>query len=205
MNKAKFTLAFLVIFIFSQLEAQVRIGLRGSVSITNLTKAHSISKSRTGFQFGALGLIPLDRNDQLFFVPEIQYSMQGEYNVHQPTKPTDYPEEKDIKTFSGNINLPLNFRYYISSLESDFFIEGGPYLGFLIDENIERIENTEPFDEEMAGFDFGLNLGGGYSFNRSFEISLRYYYGFPDQVKHDAADAINHNSILNFGLSYVFY
>jgi hypothetical protein len=205
MPKTKFIFSIFLLTVFQISFAQIRFGTRASVSITNLTKAHSISKSRTGFQIGALGLIPLDMKDQFFFVPEIQYSMQGEYNVHEPKDTDDYPEEKDIKTFSGFINTPLFLRFYLSSLENDFFFEGGPYLGFLVNENIERIENTEPYDEEMKSFDLGLGLGVGYSFNRQFELSIRYYYGFPDQVKNDAADTANHNSVLNFGLSYIFY
>lgn len=199
-------LVFLSIFLFlasTYLDAQVRYGVRGSGSITNLTKAHSISKSRTGYQIGAFGLIPLDNKDQFFFQPEVHYSAQGEFNVHE-YRGTDQPD-KDIKTFTSFVNVPIFVRYFISSAEDEFFVEGGPYLGFKVGENIERIEGTEPFDEEYSSFDFGLGLGIGYSFNRSFELSLRYNYGFVDQVERDASNTNNHNSVLNFGLSYVFY
>lgn len=182
-------------------DAQIRIGVRGSVSITNITKAHSISKSRTGYQVGAFGLIPLDNKDQFFFQPEVHYSAQGEYNVHESRNLPD----KDIKTYTSFINVPLFFRTYISSAEDEFFVEGGPYIGFKVGENIERILDTEPFDEEYASFDFGVGLGLGYSLNRQVEFSLRYNYGFVDQVERDAADTKNHNSVLNFGVSYVFY
>lgn len=197
-------LVFLSIFLFlctTFVDAQVRFGVRGSASITNITKAHSVSKSRTGYQIGAFSIIPLDNKDQFFFQPEVHYSAQGEFNVHE----TRTSGNRDIKTFTSFVNIPLFVRSYFSSAEDEFFVEGGPYIGFKVGENIERIVDTEPFDEEYSTFDFGAGLGIGYSFNRQFELSLRYNYGFIDQVERDASDANNHNSVLNFGVSYIFY
>ncbi len=200
--KKQLAYAFIFLFLTSNLlEAQVRFGARGSASITNITVAHSISKSRTGFQIAALGLIPIDNNDQFFFQPEINYSAQGEFNVHP------HPDgDIDQKTFLSFINIPLNMKAYLSEAESEFFAEFGPYIGFKIGENIEKFDfPTEPDDEEYSSFDFGLGIGFGYSFNREFEVSVRYSYGFVDQVKRDAADDKNHNSVLNFGVSYIFW
>jgi len=203
--KKQIALFSLFLFLISNAtDAQVRFGARGSLSISNQTKAHSISKSRTGYQVGVIGLIPLDYNDKWYFSPEVNYSAQGEFNVHEPKKANDYPEKKDIKTFTNFLNIPLLVRNYFSSSESEFFVEGGPYIGFKLGEDVERIENTEPFDEEFKSFDFGLGLGIGYSLNRQLEASVRYFYGFPDQIKYDASNDKNHNSILNFGVSYFF-
>lgn len=200
--KKQILLTSLLVFLISNLvEAQIRFGVRGSASITNITVAHSTSKSRTGFQVAALGLIPIDNNDQFFFQPEINFSAQGEYNVHP------HPDgDIDQKTFVNFINVPLNMKAYLSEAENEFFAEFGPYIGFKIGDNIEKFDfPTEPDDEEFSSFDFGLGLGLGYSFNREVEISVRYYYGFVDQVKRDAADDNNHTSILNFGVSYIFW
>lgn len=183
------------------LEGQVRFGGRASMSITNLTVAHSISKSRAGFQVGALALIPIDYNDLFFFQPEIHYSAQGEYNVHP------HPDgEIDQKTFVSFINIPLHMKAYFTPSETEFFVELGPYIGFKVGENIEKFDfSTEPDDEKFSSFDFGVGIGFGYSFSREFELSIRYSYGFVDLVQNDAADAVNHNSILNFGASYIIY
>jgi len=200
--KKQFLFFFLFLFLISNpLEAQVRFGARASASITNITVAHSISKSRTGFQVAALGLIPIGNNDRFFFQPEINYSAQGEYNVH-PDKDGDI----DQATFVSFINVPLNMKIYLSEAESEFFAEIGPYIGFKVGDKIEKFDfPTEPDDESFSSFDFGLGAGAGYSFNRQWEFSIRYSYGLVDQVKNDAADANNHTSILNFGVSYIFY
>lgn len=200
--KKQFLFISLFFLLFSTyLEAQVRFGGRAGVSITNLTSAHSTSKSRTGFQVGVVGLIPIGFNDQFYFQPEISYSAQGEYNVH-PHQDGDI----DQKTFADFIHIPLNMKAYLSQADSEFFATFGPYLGFKISDQIEKFDfATEPDDEKFSFFDFGLGLGIGYSFNRELEISVRYAYGFVDQVENDAADAKNHTSILNFGVSYIFY
>lgn len=199
--KKQFVLTCLFFFSLSILaEAQIRFGARGSGSITNITIAHSTSKSRTGFQIAALGLIPIDNSDMFYFQPEINYSAQGEYNVHK------HPNgDIDQKTFQNMINIPLNLKAYLSEAESEFFAELGPYIGFKIGEKIDRFDfPTEPDDEKLSSFDFGVGAGFGYSFNRNLELSVRYSYGFVDQVENDAADDNNHTSILNFGVSYFF-
>lgn len=181
--------------------SQTRFGIRGSGSITNITIVHSISKSRGGFQIGAFALIPITNNDIFFFQPEVNYSAQGEFNMHPMSDGT----EKKQKIFLSFINVPLNVKAYISDAESDFFVEGGPYLGFKIGENIDKFDfETEPDDEKFNSFDFGATLGVGFTFNRAFELSLRYSYGLVDMVENDRSDATNHTSILNFGLSYIF-
>lgn len=200
--KKQILLACLFFFSLSILaEAQVRFGARGSASITNITVAHSISKSRTGYQVAALGLIPIDNNDQFYFQPEVNYSAQGEYNVHP------HPNgDIDQKTFTSFINIPLNMKAYFSEADNEFFAEFGPYIGFKIGDKIDKFDfPTEPDDEKFSSFDFGIGAGFGFSYNRQLEFSVRYSYGFVDQVENDASDDNNLNSVLNFGVSYLFY
>lgn len=181
--------------------SQVRYGARASGSMTNITIVHSISKSRVGYQLGGFALIPIGNNDIVFFQPEVNYSAQGEYNMH----PREDKSRLKQKVFLSYINVPLNAKAYVSDAVSDFFVELGPYLGFKVGENVESYDfGTEPDDEEFNSFDFGVNLGVGFSFNRKVELSARYSYGLVDMVENDTKDAVNHTSILNFGVSYIF-
>lgn len=190
--------AVLLLTTFTISEAQIRFGIKAGASITNLTNAHSTSKSRTGYQIGGLALIPIDNKDQFYFEPEVIYSAQGEFNVNRDPRINQ-------KTYLSFINVPLNLRAYLSESENEIYGVFGPYIGFKVGENIEKFDfPTEPDDEKYSSFDFGLGLGGGFSLNRQFEIEARYSYGFVDQIEHDASDSNNHTSILSFGLSYVF-
>lgn len=181
-------------------QAQVRFGARLSGSITNITDVHSNSRSRGGYQVGGFALIPITNNDILFFQPEINYSAQGEFDDHERAE-----GKFKQKIFLSYINVPMNMKLYFTDAESEFFVEGGPYLGFKIGEKIEDLGfPTEAGNNEFNSFDFGATLGVGFSMNRQFEASLRYSYGLVDQVKDDAMDSNNHTSILNLGVSYIF-
>lgn len=200
MNK-KIIFSAIVCFLLAEVgQAQTRFGVRASGSMTNITDVHANSRSRGGYQIGAFGLIPITNNDILFFQPEVNYSAQGEFDQH------NRPEGKvKQKVFLNNINVPLHAKVYITDAESEFFVEGGPYLGFNIGHKTDKYDFvTEADDNDYAGFDFGVTLGVGFSMNREWEASLRYSYGLVDQVKNDAIDAANHTSILNLGISYIF-
>lgn len=198
--KNKYLVFFaLFLFLVGFVNAQVRFGGRVSGSISNITDVHANSKSRGGFMIGALALIPISNNDLWFFQPEINYSAQGEFDQHFRSD-GDYKQ----KIFLSFINVPLNVKLYFTDAESEFFVEGGPYFGIKIGESIQKLPfETKADDYEYSGFDFGANLGIGFSLDRNFEASLRYYYGFADQVKNDAANTSNHTSILNLGISYI--
>lgn len=199
MKKILFTA--IICLMFAEIgQAQVRFGVRASGSMTNITDVHANSRSRGGFQLGVLGLIPITNNDILFFQPEINYSGQGEMDEHNRSD-----GKVRQKIFLSFINVPLNMKVYFTDAESEFFALGGPYFGFKVGENIEDVGfNTEAGNNEFNSFDFGATLGIGFSLNRQFEASLRYSYGFVDQVANDAVNGNNSTSILNLGVSYFF-
>ena len=199
MKKILFTA--IICLMFAEIgQAQVRFGVRASGSMTNITDVHANSRSRGGFQLGVMGLIPITNNDILFFQPEINYSGQGEMDEH---KRGDGRVRQKI--YLSYINVPLNAKLYFTDAESEFFVLGGPYFGFKVGENIEDVGfNTEAGNNTFNSFDFGASLGIGFSLDRQFEASLRYSYGFVDQVADDAANSNNHTSILNLGVSYFF-
>ncbi len=197
----KIVFAIIICLVFTEIgQAQIRFGARLSGSMTNITDVHGNSRSRGGFQVGALGLIPITNNDILFFQPEVNYSAQGEMDE------LDRPEYSGKqKIYLSYINVPLNMKLYFTDAESEFFAIAGPYFGFKIGENVQDVGfNTEASNSEFNSFDFGATLGIGFSLNRQVEASLRYSYGLVDQVANDAADASNHTSILNLGVSYFF-
>lgn len=198
LNK-QFLFLFALFFLASGgLHGQTRYGIKAGVNITNLTKVNGISKSRTGFQAGGLVLFLLDNNDQFYLQPELIYSMQGEYLVGKDG------DNEEYKNFLNYINIPIMLKAYLSEAESEFFAEAGPFIGFKIGENIERLDNPGG-GQKFNTFDFGIGAGFGYSFSREFEIGARYSYGLSDAVKNDWENTGNHTSVLNFGVSYIFY
>lgn len=194
--KAKLIIATILFLVFVQFGlSQVKYGARISGGMTNITEVNDYSAARAGFQFGGLVQIPLNQNGKIwFFQPEINYSLQGEFNN---TRYQDGTKQKH-KRFVNYLNIPLNAKLYFTDSDTEFFALAGPYIGFKLGDNYEASS------AELASFDFGLNAGIGYSINREFEFSLRYAYGLVDQVKNDWGDKTNSNSVLNLGFAYFF-
>src|SRR5690554_6503307 len=79
--KSKLFLLIVSFFFFSEVgNAQIRYGARLSGSLTNITLLHAQSQSRMGMQIAAIGLVPVSNNDIFFIEPEINISLQGEYD-----------------------------------------------------------------------------------------------------------------------------
>lgn len=185
--------------------SQIQFGARVSGSMTNITEVHSWSKARGGFQLAVMARIPVTGNDILFFEPEVNFSTQGEFD--QPVITDDFGQIKHEKqkVFMTFINIPLNFKLYFTDSDDEFFALGGPYLGIMVNKNIEsKPYPTEAGRNKFNSFDFGASLGFGYSIGRQLEFSLRYSYGLADMVSNDYAKKTNSTSILNLGVAYVF-
>lgn len=193
-------LATLFLFATETAFSQVRYGIRASAGLSNITNVHKESKSRESIQLGVNALIPISNDDLFFFEPEVNFSAQGEYYI-----PYQIKGAKKQKVFMNYINIPLNAKMYFTDSESEFFATFGPFVGFKISDKVEKIDvKTEIDNYKYNSFDLGLSAGIGYSIDRSFEFSVRYYYGFVDQVKNDNVNKTNNTSNLNFGISYIF-
>lgn len=180
--------------------SQITYGVKGGMNMTNQTNIHSGSGSRIGINLGAFATIPLSLdNSMYYFQPELLYSQQGEKNVigkYDSTYKADY------------INIPLLFKVYFSEQETEVFGVLGPQLGFLVYDTVKTNEYGQQSiykDDEYNPFDYGLVAGLGFSYNRKWELDLRYFRGFADTVKNDANnDADNLTSNVHFGIAYRF-
>lgn len=187
-------------FVSTFLMSQVTYGVKAGMNMTNQTKIHSGSGSRVGINLGGFATIPLSLdNNMYYFQPELLYSQQGEKNVigkYNSTYQVDY------------INLPLLFKAYFSEQETEVFGVIGPQLGFLVYEAVKTNEHGQQSiykDDEYNPFDYGIVAGLGFSYNRKWEIDLRYFRGFADTVKNDADnDEDNLTSNVHFGIAYRF-
>lgn len=214
MHKKFICSLFFILFIFVSGHAQLRLGPRLSGNYSNVTNLHSNSdlyldsESRIGFQVGALAVIPLSNmNENLFLQPEINYSNQGEYFDYENKE----EEKTRAKSFLNFINIPVQLKYYFNSYEKGFFVEGGPYIGFKLYDNLTYPDDVGDSDPEEGGdneyhesyntFDFGGIIGVGYSITRNLEVSARYARGLAQQEKNTSS---TYNSVFNIGLTYIF-
>ncbi len=176
--------------------AQMEYGVKGGVGLSNTTIVHGVSKERVGFLAGGVAKYQLTtRNENHYLQAEVLYTTQGEYSL--------YKEGGDkYKAFLNYINIPIMYKYYFDDQGKDFFVEGGPQLGFKVSEKFD-VGEPESENNIPKSFDLAFNIGGGYSIDRKYEINLRYQYGLIDTYDYTRWDnGTNRSSFLTLGLTY---
>lgn len=209
MKKGFLLLAVLGLFLvetgFSQGQyySESRIGVRAGLNYSNIVNIHPNSKPRVGgLQLGVYGLFPVSNNDKFYFQPELNYSNQGEYDRDDATR-------RKQKVFVNYLNVPLQFKLYLTDVENGFFFTAGPYVGFKLSKNIKHFDDISTFvdKDSFKTFDLGGIAGIGYSLHRRYELSFRYSLGLISQV--DNPDNVKgvgsrYNSVFNLGFAYIF-
>lgn len=111
---------------------QFQYGVKAGVGISNTTIVHGISKERVGLLAGFIAKYQLSsRSEEHYLQAEVLYTNQGEFTVDR--------SGNKFKAFVDYINIPIMYKYYFDDSGSDFFLEGGPQLGFKIADNIDPI------------------------------------------------------------------
>jgi len=173
-------------------------GVKGGVGLSNTTIVHGVSKERVGFLAGGVAKYQLTtRNENHYLQAEVLYTTQGEYSLYKEGG-------EKYKAFLNYINIPIMYKYYFDDQGKDFFVEGGPQLGFKVSEKFDEDE-PERTNNVPKSFDLAFNIGVGYSIDRKYEINLRYQYGLIDTYDYNRWDnGTNRSSFLTLGITYFF-
>lgn len=97
------------------------------------------------------------------------------------------------------------YKYYFDDQGSDFFLEAGPQLGFLVSKKFDQGPEIQEGTEKS--FDLAVNFGVGYSFERKYEANLRYGYGLTDSYETfngESGVGVNRSSLLSLQFAYKF-
>ena len=178
--------------------SQVEFGVKAGVGMSNTTEIHGTSKERVGGLVGVVAKYPFSyRKLDQYIQAEVLYSNQGEYSLYNGN-PQKY------KAFLNYINIPILYKYYFDDQGSDFFVEAGPQFGFKVS---EKFDDNEPelTNNKPKSFDLAVALGVGYSYERKYELNLRYNYGLIDTYDFNRWDnGKNRTSLLSLSLIYNF-
>jgi hypothetical protein len=177
------------IYLSNAQDPDLKFGIKGGVNYAQYTpdpvfggvKAIDYQR-KLGFYVGGFANIGL--NESLKLQPELIFTLQGTRtfaDILIADEDGNFFEEE----FRSNINeytiaIPVVLQYYVTD---NFYFEGGPQLALIVsrDENITDNPfgepNNPPVEFEYDTFDFGINLGTGYSLAESFRINLRYLLG----------------------------
>ncbi len=165
-------------------QAQVAVGIKGIElrQARRYQRRRGTFKSRTGYHFGAFGLIKLSK---IGIQPEILFSQQG----------------SKIKTNAGDfdanfsyINIPVLVKLYtIAGIN----LQAGPQFGFLSRAEIDDNDVKDSFKKS----DISLALGAGWDLPFGLTVDARYNLGL-SKIDNDAtADKIK-NQVWQVSVGY---
>ena len=164
--------------------AQLKLGLKGGVNVSNFTGLDNVDKEPlVGFHAGLLSRFMLNH---LVLQPEILYSVQG-------AKITENGTEKDYKL--DYINVPIMLQW---AFGGTFYAEIGPQAGFRVNDNLPNnvtAKSTDWAGAIGAGF---LKREGGLG------LGARYVMGFTKVADVDTGDDDFKNGVFQVSLFYMF-
>lgn len=201
-SKLKFLLVLTSVFLSLPAMAQLQLGAKLGGGLSNYKNIHADSQSRIAIQGGFLAKYQLEmgyyRNYRNYIQAELLYSTIGEENG---------PHKVNV----NYLTIPIMYQHYLSDSDNDFFIEFGPQVQFVINDKVDYYPSPNPNapwlgsdNNVLNKFDIGINGGVGFSYQRKFEIGLRYSWGLVDawDFKYKDND-FNRTSLLSLSLSYL--
>jgi outer membrane protein OmpA-like peptidoglycan-associated protein len=194
-NFRRLLTVILLITGFSDLNAQIRLAAIGGIHSSNLTQNNSIPgfdtamgnyySSKTGFELGVLGEIPLGKNN-FFLQPGIIYSAKG----------NQYERSYDSSVFQNDTlynqhTLNLNYvelPFYLTwklPLSHDnrykFYLSAGPYFAFIYGASQSYQNRVLKYNSSSYTFQSGtvdLPVGNGPQEYKTFDLGISARAGF---------------------------
>lgn len=184
--KKLIVMAILLIAGSTQMNAQLKLGIKGGVNFANVDGGPDgiDYKSKTGFHAGAVAEIKFGGN--LAIQPELLYSSQGTKIEGAGDFNLDY------------VSVPVLVKYYIiSDLLS---IEAGPQFSFLVDDSNDVAGDIGDGGDNKS-FDFAVAGGIGLNITKSLFAQARYTVGLTEVSK----NADIKNSVFQLSVGYMLF
>lgn len=188
------TLLLLTAFFYSA-NSQMRLGILGGPHSSSVIEKNNIPgwdntikpfySSRSGFNIGLIGEIPLGLSKKYYFQPGIFYMSKGRkyQRYYDTTRINTDTLFRNINFYTNYIDIPLNLVVKVPlGRKSNFMVSAGPYVSFFYngkvtdetriamndttvhynkdESNIEVGKNTN----NVHTFDFGVNARAGFEF-----------------------------------------
>jgi hypothetical protein len=201
-NLLKFVMVICLMFVFSNMQAQVKFGPKVGVNLSTMTMSYSgVSidpKTLIGFHAGVISEIPIIGN--LALQPGILYSVKG-------TKIDFLGVEGSISP--GYIEIPVNVAYSLGSDAIKFSLFAGPYVAYGINGKTKSGGVSEDIvfgtgeDDDMNPLDYGVNFGAGVNISGLF-VSAQYGLGLANLSTGTTGDEEIKNTVIGISLAYLF-
>ncbi len=199
-----------VLILFQEVNAQIRIAPRVGLNINTVNFGGDIGEdfedpeSRVGFQIGAIADLPI--TEEFSIRPGVLFSSKG-YKEQLDSPGFD----EDFKVVVNYLEIPVSANYQFAVGEGfGIDLNIGPYIGLALggeskigdDDESLNIGNDEE-DDDVRGFDFGFNFGGGVEY-QNISLGLNYALGLYNLTPGGGDDVRIKNRVFSITLGYFF-
>ncbi|WP_299005006.1 porin family protein [uncultured Tenacibaculum sp.] len=161
----------LVALVFAATSQAQNFGIKGGLNLSNLTNFEKSFEEevesesiRTSFHIGLYNEFKI--TDAFSIQPEILYSSQGVKNKANGI---------EGKVQLDYINIPVLAKVYLGE---SFFVEAGPQIGFLINDEIQVGSLNFSNNEDLFNtVDYSFDLGLGFKLAENVALNARYGFG----------------------------
>ncbi|MBS7231439.1 PorT family protein [Flavobacterium psychroterrae] len=204
MKKITFLLftIFLITFKTSAQDSKIKFGIQGGLNYSGLRGYESFTNDNPGFAYLFGFSFEHEIQENLSIKVDLNYERKTQISKstidYWQTAESPVPIEQIVyksKTtiYLNYIVLPILIKYNLST-DKSFYINGGPYLGYLLksgmksESNYPSIYNDETEDtNNRKSIDYGISAGIGKEFklsgNHNFHIELRDNLGLANIAK----------------------
>ncbi|TXF79082.1 porin family protein [Chryseobacterium sp.] len=178
-------------------------------------------KSRSGYYVG--GFVEHKLNEKFALQADVQYaSLGGKMTGGYDDGTLNFTLDTDIAV--NQILIPVSAKYYVTP---SFSLSAGPFVGFRTSTKVEMsikdtnipaefiseiegeftaLENEmeKSLEENMKSTNFGVHVGGQYTFYKGLFAEARYNIGLSNLEESSASDSKTTMSYLQIGLGYTF-
>ena len=167
--------------------AQAQFGATAGLNMSNVSGDDMDVDMKMGMHVGVSASFEL--SDVMTLKTGALYSIKGAQ--------TDFGDEI-LKFNLSYIEIPANLSFAVSDQMS---LMAGPYFGLLMGATMTIDGESEDLDD-VAGMDFGINIGAGFSVSETISINAGYQMGLTSIDEDGDGDAKNSN--IHIGMTYSF-
>ena len=182
-------LSFICLFYLQCVNAQVEIGVKGGLNLSNFYYKEIVGKNKPGINAGLIFIAKI--SSKFSFETDLTYSEKG-YTAH------DSPIIQ--KVHLNYICLPLSANYQpIKKLSISFGLE----LSYLTKQNYEYTNGSTWKIEWFNDFDYGVISKLSYKFIKNIGIETAYVYGIAKPL-FNYSERIGSNRVFQINMFYLF-
>lgn len=187
--KRNFLLCLLVLFPFLGMPQNTSIGLRGGLTLFNITgdDASDDNKTLAGLNGGAFFTYSVNRNWAL--TGEINYMGKGAKNG-------------DVKTKLGYLEVPVYVSYFFEGNKFRPKLFAGGTYGSLMSAKVDDNDVKDNFESSELGAVFGAGFHYLFTEENWLIIDVRYGMGLTDITTNENIELNNSGFSINVGFSF---